>query len=427
MACNGHNHSPYCNCGWGGGNRGYKNPRPKTKKSTKIIKKNNRKYNYIPKIETYKSFTVPNVQCNCCGQKIFFYQSPYEGKVFFEELGPPWKKHCCEPQCCKSSKKNIPKPIEKHINIDKKSTWERRKWIPCIIISETIINTHINKVTVKSVVDMNQYIFFIQKNFFKFNFRKGFIISLKKQNELKYEISFYLKKEYNIFVNRDANQYYLQFDKFINNSFNSLQDKNISLIKLATLFFQTFNIKSFDVNKKEQLLNAIIEHPNSNKFEMNEVFYFIKNQGFNKFKINIIKNYKFYNKSTIDFLISLDNIYIPMKLKQSLIRQGKIQLFLIKVNKLKWTSSKINYTLKHYQYQFNLLKIIFIFKKRKNRSNLKKRKVNLYSKINPTEQTIVKKIKDKSNLRPNRNGWKGIMINDPKKIKLTFIEKDNDL
>jgi hypothetical protein len=30
-----------------------------------------------------------------CGAAVFFYQSPYNGRVFFDALGPPWPKHPC--------------------------------------------------------------------------------------------------------------------------------------------------------------------------------------------------------------------------------------------------------------------------------------------------------------------------------------------
>ena len=40
-------------------------------------------------------YTVPNASCPVCGASVFFYQSPYGGRVFFDSLGPPWPKHAC--------------------------------------------------------------------------------------------------------------------------------------------------------------------------------------------------------------------------------------------------------------------------------------------------------------------------------------------
>jgi hypothetical protein len=44
---------------------------------------------------TYPSYVNPNAQCPVCGATVYFYQSPYGGRVFFDELGPPWPKHPC--------------------------------------------------------------------------------------------------------------------------------------------------------------------------------------------------------------------------------------------------------------------------------------------------------------------------------------------
>lgn len=43
----------------------------------------------------YDSFVNPSASCNICGSKVFFYQSPHGGQVYFDELGPPWPKHNC--------------------------------------------------------------------------------------------------------------------------------------------------------------------------------------------------------------------------------------------------------------------------------------------------------------------------------------------
>ena len=44
---------------------------------------------------TYPSYINPNARCPVCGASVYFYQSPYGGRVFFDELGPPWPKHPC--------------------------------------------------------------------------------------------------------------------------------------------------------------------------------------------------------------------------------------------------------------------------------------------------------------------------------------------
>src|SRR4051812_38741158 len=44
---------------------------------------------------TYPSYVNPNARCPVCGASVYFYQSPFGGRVFFDELGPPWPKHPC--------------------------------------------------------------------------------------------------------------------------------------------------------------------------------------------------------------------------------------------------------------------------------------------------------------------------------------------
>jgi hypothetical protein len=43
----------------------------------------------------YPSYVNPNAHCPVCGAEVYFYQSPYGGRVLFDELGPPWPKHPC--------------------------------------------------------------------------------------------------------------------------------------------------------------------------------------------------------------------------------------------------------------------------------------------------------------------------------------------
>lgn len=78
MACNGYNHSPDCNCGWGGIN--YRSDET-----------------HLP--EDYwrrdGSYSNPNAKCPVCGQAVFFYRSDSGGAVFFDHPGPPWPKHPC--------------------------------------------------------------------------------------------------------------------------------------------------------------------------------------------------------------------------------------------------------------------------------------------------------------------------------------------
>lgn len=80
--CNAWNHSPECTCGWGGQgstSRPHSAPRPAVSINLNLL----------------DSYTIPNASCPVCGISVFFYVSPHGGRVFFDDLGPPWPKHSC--------------------------------------------------------------------------------------------------------------------------------------------------------------------------------------------------------------------------------------------------------------------------------------------------------------------------------------------
>lgn len=43
---------------------------------------------------SHHSYTLPTT-CPVCGEAVFFFISQHCGRVFFDELGPPWPKHPC--------------------------------------------------------------------------------------------------------------------------------------------------------------------------------------------------------------------------------------------------------------------------------------------------------------------------------------------
>ena len=94
-SCNAYNHPPGCNCGWGGqwytsGFRNYGGGlRNDTFRSTAAGE--DFEFPYV----TYPTYTIPNARCPLCPARVFFYQSPHGGRVFFDRLGPPWPKHSC--------------------------------------------------------------------------------------------------------------------------------------------------------------------------------------------------------------------------------------------------------------------------------------------------------------------------------------------
>ena len=86
--CNAWNHSALCRCGFGGeghlgrspggyfGGYDLRTPAGRARVYT-------------------DSHVDPNARCPVCDAHVFFYQSPYGGRVYFDALGWPWPKHPC--------------------------------------------------------------------------------------------------------------------------------------------------------------------------------------------------------------------------------------------------------------------------------------------------------------------------------------------
>ena len=77
MSCNAWNHPPNCTCGWGGVFYG-------------LGVRTERYYWQVS-----DSYTNPNATCPTCRARVFYYESPFGGKVYFDHMGPPWPKHPC--------------------------------------------------------------------------------------------------------------------------------------------------------------------------------------------------------------------------------------------------------------------------------------------------------------------------------------------
>lgn len=114
--CNAHNHPPDCACGWGGtGHLGCgSSSGPPARILSAFLSSH---------FQTLESFTNPNAQCPECGAEVFFYQSPFGGRVFFDELGPPWPKHPCTDRGLAVTTVN-----SKQSNRD--TGWQKRNWLP---------------------------------------------------------------------------------------------------------------------------------------------------------------------------------------------------------------------------------------------------------------------------------------------------------
>jgi len=85
MPCNAFNHDrARCNCGFGGQFYG------------EVAPAKGSGYEWWPSLGTeISSYLNPNARCPKCGVSVYFYRSPHNGRVYFDDLGPPWPKHAC--------------------------------------------------------------------------------------------------------------------------------------------------------------------------------------------------------------------------------------------------------------------------------------------------------------------------------------------
>lgn len=84
-------------CGWGGiGHAGARGPGTPLPAHAPSLRPQSRATDVTPSgYREQSSYVNPNARCPVCQAHVFFYQSPDGGKVYFDDLGPPWPKHPC--------------------------------------------------------------------------------------------------------------------------------------------------------------------------------------------------------------------------------------------------------------------------------------------------------------------------------------------
>ena len=127
--CNAANHSYGCPCGFGGDTGGGGGRRWGSVADFTA--------NYVPRSfgwardsgGTVESYVNPNARCPVCQCPVYFYRSPYDGRVFFDELGWPWPKHHC------TDNRRDPERATRASLIDRDApvaAWRREGWSPML-------------------------------------------------------------------------------------------------------------------------------------------------------------------------------------------------------------------------------------------------------------------------------------------------------
>ena len=93
--CNAYNHPIGCDCGFGGDTGGGGGGWHRRVGYTAILERPTSAGWAKDSKGTVESYVNPNAHCPVCGAPVYFYRSPYDGRVFFDELGWPWPKHRC--------------------------------------------------------------------------------------------------------------------------------------------------------------------------------------------------------------------------------------------------------------------------------------------------------------------------------------------
>jgi hypothetical protein len=139
MGCNAWNHPSNCKCGWGGEWHGNHVSEKVNYNSWPPAKK------IAPRAD-YRSLTIPNAQCPVCGSDVFFYQNETGSRVFFDELGPPWRKHPCTDNRIWRYSLNVRIRHTRSASPKSRTGWIENKWIPFLVIDVDHRKIHLKNI-----------------------------------------------------------------------------------------------------------------------------------------------------------------------------------------------------------------------------------------------------------------------------------------
>lgn len=175
--CNAWNHPINCTCGWGGDGHLGRN-------SSGSL--SNRSPSLSSVALQYSSYTNPNASCPVCGKKVFFYESSNGGRVYFDELGPPWPKHpCTSTTTSRLPLTSIPRRVIVTVNGVRRWTWQAAGWIPFLIDELVQLPPDFKCCHLKGKLGDSEIILYAKKK----DLEKRALFQVRKVDDVKYQIS----------------------------------------------------------------------------------------------------------------------------------------------------------------------------------------------------------------------------------------------
>ncbi|MDO8261483.1 MAG: hypothetical protein Q7T50_08410, partial [Candidatus Magasanikbacteria bacterium] len=122
------------------------------------------------------------------GEKVFFYRSPFNGSVYFDDLGPPWPKHpCMDTDNLKVVK--IQAKHSLHTGIYHQLARRESGWLPVVCVSVQRYKQSKSIIIIRLLSQAGIIkIFYANIDLEKLNFRSPFLVRTSSKNII-YEIS----------------------------------------------------------------------------------------------------------------------------------------------------------------------------------------------------------------------------------------------
>ena len=135
------------------------------------------------------SYTHP-AKCPVCHAAVFFYHSTDDGRVFFDELGPPWPKHYCTDTSTTPAKLSPPT-----IDLKEMPNWKREGWRRFYIRNAIELDRWVYRL--RGTLDRSPLTIFVRKDASPLftsrdDFKKGTIAFLRNTGSESVELSLML-------------------------------------------------------------------------------------------------------------------------------------------------------------------------------------------------------------------------------------------